>query len=125
MLMINTRTGFLILFLEVKKTENGLIDAVHNAIKEMPDSFSIKGFLEIHQQEVEGMLDTEYNEAEVMELFKKEAREEGREEGRDDTLYTLVNENLLDVEVAAAKANKSVEQFKKDMEEYLNKMQDK
>ena len=71
------------------------------------------------------MLDTEYNEAEVMELFKKEAREEGREEGRDDTLYTLVNENLLDVEIAAAKANKSVEQFKKDMEEYLNKMQDK
>ena len=67
------------------------------------------------------MLDTEYNEAEVMELFKKEAREEGR----DDTLYTLVNENLLDVEIAAAKVNKSVEQFKKDMEEYLNKMQDK
>ena len=108
-----------------KQIESGLIDAVHNAIKEMPDSFSIKSFLVIHQQEVEGMLDTEYNEAEVMELFKKEAREEGREEGRDDTLYSLVNENLLDVEVAAAKANKSAEQFKKDMEEYLNKMQDK
>lgn len=101
--------------------ENGLIGAVHNAIKEMPDSFAIKGFLVIHQQEVEGMLDTEYNEAEVMELFKKEAREEGR----DGILYSLVNENLLDVEIAAVKANKSVEQFKKDMEEYYTNMQDK
>jgi len=32
------------------------------------------------------MLDTEYNEAEVMELFKEEAREEGREEERANTL---------------------------------------
>ena len=33
------------------------------------------------------MLDTEYNEAEVMELFKEDGRKEGREEGIIATIY--------------------------------------
>ena len=45
------------------------------------------------------MLDTEYNEAEVMELFKEEGREEGREEGkeegREETLVTLICKKLV------------------------------
>ncbi len=35
----------------------------------------------IHKAEVEGMLDTEYNEAEVKELFKEEGRAEGLAQG--------------------------------------------
>ena len=41
----------------------------------------------IHKQEVQGILDTEYNEAEVMELFKEDGRKEGREEGIITTIY--------------------------------------
>jgi hypothetical protein len=45
--------------------------------------------------------------------------EQGLEMGRDDTLYSLVDENLLSIEIAAQKASKTVEQFKKDMAAYL------
>lgn len=45
--------------------------------------------------------------------------EKGIEKGRDDTLFSLVYEGHLDIEIAADKAGKSVEQFKKDMRVYL------
>ncbi len=45
--------------------------------------------------------------------------EQGLEMGRDDTLYPLVEENLLGIEIAARKAEKTVEQFRKDMADYL------
>ncbi len=38
----------------------------------------------LHRQEVQGMLDTEYNEAKVMELFREDGRKEGREERTRD-----------------------------------------
>ncbi len=44
------------------------------------------------------MLDTEYNEAEAMELFKEEGRIEGREEGREieaDVINDLNNKLLV------------------------------
>ena len=55
--------------------------AVDQAITDMPDDFLIKPFLEAHRAEVKGMLLTEYNEAEAMELFREDGRKEGREEG--------------------------------------------
>ena len=36
------------------------------------------------------MLDTEYNEAEVMELFKEDGRKEGREEGREEGIIATI-----------------------------------
>ena len=42
----------------------------------MPEDFRIKSFLVAHMEEIRGMLDTEYNEAEVNEAFKEEGREE-------------------------------------------------
>lgn len=39
----------------------------------MPEDFRIKSFLVAHMEEIKGMLDTEYNEAEVNEAFKKKA----------------------------------------------------
>ena len=43
----------------------------------MPDSFVIKPFLVTHRAEVRGMLLTEYNETEQMELFKEDGIREG------------------------------------------------
>ena len=64
------------------KTREDLDSAIDRAIADMPDDFFIKPFLMAHRAEVKGMLLTEYNEAETMELFKEEGREEGRKEGR-------------------------------------------
>ena len=75
-----------------------LKNAVDMAIQEMPDQFGIKRFVSRHKAEVEGMLDTEYNEAEVKELFKEEGRAEGRAEGEAerkrmaDEIIALKNE---------------------------------
>ena len=84
--------------------------AVDRAISDMPDSFVIKSFLELHRTEVKGMLLTEYNEAEAMELFREEGRAEGRAEGLAegraegiiDTLISLVQNGLLSIKDAAA-----------------------
>lgn len=56
--------------------------AIDKAIDEMPDSFLIKDFIVSNRAEVMDMCLTEYNETEVMTLFKEEGREEGRLEGR-------------------------------------------
>ena len=77
-------------------------DAVAKAIRDIPENFVLKKFLMIHQAEVLGMLLTEYNEAEVMELFKEDGRKEGIEEGiekgieegRDKLLISLVHKKL-------------------------------
>ena len=66
------------------KDEDGMSSAVDRAITDMPDGFLIKPFLVSHRAEVKGMLLTEYNEAEQMELFREEGREEGRAEGREE-----------------------------------------
>ena len=96
------------------KDENGMSSAVDRAISDMPDSFVIKSFLELHRTEVKGMLLTEYNEAEAMELFREEGRAEGRAEGLAeglaegraegiiDTLISLVQNGLLSIKDAAA-----------------------
>ena len=42
-----------------------------------------------------GMLDREYNEEEIKELFKEEGREEGKEEGREETLVTQICKKLV------------------------------
>ena len=86
--------------------EDGMSSAVDRAISDMPDSFVIKSFLELHRTEVKGMLLTEYNEAEAMELFREEGRAEGLAEGRAegivDTLISLVQKGLLSIKDAAA-----------------------
>ena len=56
----------------------GIIEAVDKAIGDMPGDFLIKSFLAKHKAEVEGMLDTEYNEAEIRELFMEDGRAEER-----------------------------------------------
>ncbi len=58
-----------------------MIRAVDKAIEVMPKDYIIRSFLISHKAEVMGMLDTEYNEEEVMELFKRDSFLEGKAEG--------------------------------------------
>ena len=53
-----------------------MMEAVDKAIEVMPEDYGLRGFLKQHQSEVKNMCITEYNEAETMQLFKKEGREE-------------------------------------------------
>ena len=89
--------------------------AVDMAIAEMPKEYVIKPFLEAHQVEVKGMLLTEYNETETMELFREEGRAEGRLEGFLEALVVMAKEGLLPVSLAASRAGLSEEEFKKKM----------
>ena len=68
-------------------------NAVSMAISDMPETFLLKPFLMIHRSEVNEMLLTEYNEAEVMELFKEDGRREGREEGRKELMPVIEEKN--------------------------------
>ncbi len=75
-----------------------ITEAVSKAINEMPGTYVIKTFLENNREEVTGMLDTEYNEAEAMELFK----EEGREEGKVEAMHNLIKNLGITAEQAMA-----------------------
>ncbi|MDC7294389.1 MULTISPECIES: Rpn family recombination-promoting nuclease/putative transposase [unclassified Butyrivibrio] len=85
--------------------EHDIKAAVNIALDEMPQNFVIRDFLFSHRQEVEGMLDTEYNEAEVMELF----RADGEKQGIDKHLITLICKKI--------KAGKHIEEIANEVEE--------
>ena len=97
--------------MERKKSLDAAID---KTIDNIPNDFIIKPYLMAHRAEVKGMLLTEYNEAEAMELFKEEGRQQGRVEGRaegraegEDRFARLMNKlfslkRFSDAEKAAA-----------------------
>ena len=85
------------------KDEEGASSAIDLAISAMPDSFVIKHFLVTHRAEVRGMLLTEYNETEQMELFK----EDGIREGLIKGMVSLVKDGILTVKEAAVRAGVS------------------
>lgn len=61
-------------------------DAVDKAMADMPEDYVIRPFLDAHKVEVSGMLLTEYNEAETMELF----RQEGMDKNRIESIKTVM-----------------------------------
>ena len=83
--------------------------SVKMAIETMPDDYLIKRFLIGHHKEVEGMLDREYNEAEVKELFYEDGRAEGRAEGEDRKLIKQICCKL--------RKGKSISQIADELEE--------
>jgi len=95
----------------ITNDESGLSSAIDQAISAMPSDYLIKPFLESHRAEVKGMLLTEYNEAEAMELFK----EDGRREGIFDTLISLVQKGLLSIKDAAEQAGVTETVFQQKM----------
>ena len=58
--------------------DNTLEEALNKTVCEIPEDFKIRDVLVSHMEEIKGMLDTEYNEAEVNEAFKEEGRAEER-----------------------------------------------
>nr|MCR4745917.1 hypothetical protein [Lachnospiraceae bacterium] len=50
----------------------------------IPEGFVLRPFLMVHRSEVKGMLLTEYNEDETMQLFREDGRREGLREGRQE-----------------------------------------
>ena len=97
------------------KDEEGMSSAIDKAISSMPDDYVIKPFLEAHRAEVKGMLLTEYNEAEQMELFKEDGRREGRAEGIIETLISLVKDGILSIKDAAKRAGITETAFEQKM----------
>ncbi|WP_051545163.1 hypothetical protein [Butyrivibrio sp. MC2021] len=65
----------------------------------LPSDFVIKDFLVKHRQEVEGMLDTEYKEAEVMELFKEDGRKEGIAQGIEQSISMMLSRGKTPEEI--------------------------
>ena len=101
------------------KDEEGMSSAIDKAISAMPDNYVIKPFLEAHRAEVKGMLLTEYNEAEQMELFKEDGRREGRAEGEGlmARLMNVLFEKGLIKEAQKAAADES---YRKEMYRQYN-----
>ena len=75
-------------------------NAVSMAITTMPDVFLLKPFLMIHRSEVNEMLLTEYNEAEVMELFKEDGRREGRMSRDKEKISEMLSRGKTPEEIA-------------------------
>jgi hypothetical protein len=65
--------------------------AIDHAIDDMPEDFEIKQYITANRVEVKDMCLTEYNEAETMEMFKKEGLQEGWQKAR-----LLDIKNLMD-----------------------------
>ena len=76
-----------------KAQGESLEKAIEHTISAVPADYLLKTFLEAHRAEVRGMLLTEYNEAETMELFKEEAHREGLKEGRIQEFISLRRED--------------------------------
>ena len=80
--------------------------AVDEALDNMPDDYTIKDQLVAHRAEVVDMWITEYNEEEVMEMFRQEYLQEGMKKGKregkiegkregETMLATLINKLLV------------------------------
>lgn len=65
-------------------------DAVDKALMDMPKEYVIKPFLDAHKVEVSGMLLTEYNEAEAMELFRREGERDGVDKTRIESIRNIM-----------------------------------
>ncbi len=99
------------------KSQN-MFKSVKMAIEAMPENFVLKGFLRGHLMEVEGMLDREYNEAEIHERFK----EEGREEERINT--ERERKRAEEAEHEAETAKQEAEAIRKDNERNLKRIKE-
>ena len=97
----------------------GFSSAVDRAITAMPDDFLIKPFLILHRMEVKGMLLTEYNEAETMELFREEGRKEGREEGREEEKILNIKTMMETLKLTAQQAMNALKIPDVDQKRYL------
>ena len=74
------------------------------AIDAMPGDYSIREFLLLHIAEVYGLLDTEYNEDEIRELFMEDGRREERKNTEAERKKTEAERKRADAEQQRADA---------------------
>lgn len=98
-----------------QKIYTNLEIAITAAIDECIKENILKDFLLEHKSEVIDMCLTEYNEEEVMEMFRKESYEDGRREGEINALIKLYKDGTLSLEQVSEKLNIPIENLK----EYL------
>ena len=89
--------------------------AIEKTITEIPKEFILKSFLETHRAEVRGMLQTEYNEEEVKELFMEEGRKEGRVETITENIKSVMKAFHVSIEQAMDALNIPVSERSKYM----------
>ena len=77
-----------------------VMKAVDQAIKEMPKDYLLKPFLDAHRAEVQGMLLTEYNEAEAMKLFEMDGVRKGRVDQKADDARAMYDDGLKPERIA-------------------------
>lgn len=102
------------------KDEDGMSSAVDRAITDMPDDYLIKPFLVAHRAEVKGMLLTEYNEAEQMELFREEGRAEGRAEGMESERINNIRSMMEILQISAKQAMDALKIPLSEQHKYLS-----
>ena len=110
---------------QYKKTDN-LEAAIDRTLDSMPDSFLIKPFLEQHRAEVKNMLLTEYNEAETLEMIKRdylaEGRAEGRAEGEEHERLTTIRKLMKSLKMTAQQAMAVLEIPSSEQGRYLDRL---
>ena len=68
--------------IRVNNEEMPLVDAIDKAMDEMPEDFVIRDLLVANKAEVRKMLETEYNEEEILKIVAEDARREGEKNGK-------------------------------------------
>lgn len=111
---------YAILVNEIRKFQKENFDveeAVTRAVDECIAGDVLADFLLAHKAEVIEMCLTEYNEEEVMEMFKEEYKEAGLKEGKEKTLIGLIKDGLLSKKQVAERLNISLEQLEEKIKE--------
>ena len=106
---------------QFKKTDN-LEAAIDRTLDSMPDSFLIKPFLEQHRAEVKNMLLTEYNEAETLEMIKRDYLAEGRAEGEEYERLTTIRKLMKSLKMTAQQAMAVLEIPSSEQGRYLDRL---
>ena len=104
------------------RMHSDLETAIDQTIRQLPTDFVTRPYLEAHQAEVKNMLLTEYNEAETMEMFKREGREEGRKEGRESERLVSIRNLMASLKLSARDAMNALKIPAKDQEKYIGQL---
>ena len=92
----------------------------HKAINDILDDYVIKPFLMEHRSEVRGIIDTEYNEAEIKKAFMNEGHAKGLAEGLAEGLSKGETIKLIKLVYSKLRKNKAIEKIADELEESDN-----
>lgn len=98
---------------ENRKTAGSVENAVKEALRIMPHDYMIRSFLSKNKAEIMGILDTEYNENKIRELFMEDGRREERvktEEQRKRADEAEARADALEEEIKRLKASIAAKQ---------------